>query len=155
VPADVKVRAGGPADAAFVLDLGTRTLPASVSSLRPAPLELVRRSYERLVGFASEQSHVIVVAESAVERLGFALAVDDLPDEVTGLPQSFVAYMAVEPHARRRGIGRALLGAIEAAARERGVGHVALMVTEDNMAARQMYAQAGYLTERRLLCKAL
>jgi hypothetical protein len=32
---------------------------------------------------------------------------------------------------------------------------MALMVTEDNLAARELYAQAGYATERRLLCKAL
>jgi hypothetical protein len=29
------------------------------------------------------------------------------------------------------------------------------MVTEDNVAARELYAQAGYTTERRLLCKQL
>jgi hypothetical protein len=29
------------------------------------------------------------------------------------------------------------------------------MVTEDNAAARELYAQAGYATERRLLCKRL
>jgi hypothetical protein len=32
---------------------------------------------------------------------------------------------------------------------------MALMVTEDNGAARELYAQAGYVTERRLLCKPL
>jgi len=30
-----------------------------------------------------------------------------------------------------------------------------LMVTEDNAAARAVYERAGYLTERRLLCKPL
>jgi ribosomal protein S18 acetylase RimI-like enzyme len=155
VPDDVALRPGTTDDTAFILDLGARTLAASVSPHRPAPIALVRHSYERLVAFARDQSHFLVIAESALERVGFALAVDALPDEVTGLPQSFVAYMAVEPHARRRGIGRALLGAVEEAARRSGVPHVALMVTEDNVSARQLYAQAGYVTERRLLCKAL
>ncbi len=152
---DVTIREGTSADFGFVRDLGDRTVADSISELRPAPATLPRDSYERLVAFAREQSHVLLVAESAMERLGFALVLDGLPDEVTGLPQGFVAYMAVEPHARRRGIGRALLDAVEVASRERGLSHVSLMVTEDNLAARQLYAQAGYSTERRLLCKAV
>jgi ribosomal protein S18 acetylase RimI-like enzyme len=79
----------------------------------------------------------------------------DLPDEVTGSEQGFVAYMAVEPDARRHGVGKALLTAAEDAARARGLPFVSLMVTESNASARELYAQAGYVTERRLLCKAL
>ena len=149
------MRPGTAADADFIVDLGSRTLAANLSEMRPAPDALLRRSYERLVAFVDEQPHLVFVAESPLERLGFVLAFDALPDEVTGLPQGFVAYMAVEPHARRRGVGRALLTAVEDESRRRGLPHVALMVTEDNAPARQMYAQAGYVTERRLLCKAL
>jgi GNAT superfamily N-acetyltransferase len=152
---EVSLRPGTAGDTPFILDLGARTLAASVSPYRPAPDALLQQSYDRLIAFAGGQSNITIIAESALERVGFVLAFDALPDEVTGLPQGFVAYMAVEPHARRRGIGHALLTAIEDAARERGLPHVALMVTEDNMPARQMYAQAGYVTERRLLCKAL
>lgn len=113
-------------------------------------------SYDALVGFVTERSHVLLVAESErAEPLGFLLMLDDLPDEVTGLPQAFVAYMAVEPAARRRGIAARLLSAGEDAARERGLPYLALMVTEDNLAAREFYAGAGYATERRLLCKRL
>ena len=137
-----------------MLDLGRRTIGDSVSSVRPAPLELVQMSYDRLIEFTATQSHVLLVAESALEQYGFVLLLVDLPDEVTGIPQAFVAYMAVEPHARRRGVGRALLQAAERATRARGLPALALMVTEDNVAARALYAQAGYATERRLLCKA-
>jgi ribosomal protein S18 acetylase RimI-like enzyme len=149
------IREGTEADMAFVLDLGARTVADSVSALRPAPDDFARISYERLVAFAREQSCVVLVAESKLERLGFVLLLDGLPDEVTGLPQAFIAYMAVEPHARRRGVARALLQRAEQVARRRGLPHLALMVTEDNLAARQLYAQAGYSTERRLLSKAL
>jgi ribosomal protein S18 acetylase RimI-like enzyme len=152
---DLTVRFGTKSDEDFVFDLGLRTVADSVSEIRSAPPEMARLSYERLVAFAREQSHVILIAETTLERLGFAIMLDAMPDEVTGLSQGFVAYMAVEPHARRRGVGRALLAAVEEAARERGLPHVALMVTEENAPARQLYAQAGYVTERRLLCKAL
>ncbi|HMD02667.1 MAG TPA: GNAT family N-acetyltransferase [Candidatus Baltobacteraceae bacterium] len=112
-------------------------------------------SYARLVDFAFDQSHALFVAVAGLERLGFLLMLDSLPDEVTGLPQAFVAFMAVEPGARRRGIGAGLLKAAEDAARERGLGFVSLLVTEDNAPARELYAQAGYVTERRMLCKPL
>ena len=103
-----------------------------------------------------DRSHVLLIAQDDVDGpLGFLLMLDDLPDEVTGLLQGFVAYMAVEPDARRRGVGARLLAAAEDAARVRGLPFMALMVTEDNDAARELYAQAGYATERRLLCKPL
>jgi ribosomal protein S18 acetylase RimI-like enzyme len=149
------IRHGSPDDRGFLLDLGMRTVTDSLSECRPAPLVLAQTSYERMLDFTDGQSHLVLIAESSLERLGFLLLLDDLPDEVTSIPQAFVAYMAVEPHARRRGVGRALLAAAEASARERGLPFLALMVTEDNLAARALYAQAGYATERRLVCKAL
>jgi ribosomal protein S18 acetylase RimI-like enzyme len=113
-------------------------------------------SYERLIDFAFEQSYVLLIAESALEGpLGFVLLLDHLPDEVTGVPQGFIAYMAVEPHARRHGIAARLLASAEEVTRRRGLPFLALMVTEENDAARELYAQAGFTTERRLLCKQL
>jgi ribosomal protein S18 acetylase RimI-like enzyme len=139
-----------------VLDLGRRTIGDSVSSLRSAAPFAVEASYERLVDFALEQSYVLVIAEDVVAGpLGFILLLDRLPDEVTGVPQGFIAYMAVEPDARRHGIAARLLAAAEDAARRSGLAHLALMVTEENEAARELYAQAGFTTERRLLCKPL
>lgn len=99
---------------------------------------------------------MLLIAETDLDGpLGFLLMLDDIPDEVTGLPQAFIAYMAVEPQTRRRGIAAQLLRAAEDAARVRGLPNLALMVTEDNLAARELYAQAGFATERRLLCKRL
>jgi ribosomal protein S18 acetylase RimI-like enzyme len=153
---DVTLRPGAARDRAFVLDLGRRTAADSVSALRTAPLAFVEASYERLVDYAFERSHVLLIAESALDGpVGFVLMVDDVPDEVTALAQGFVAYMAVEPDARRLGIAARLLEAAEEAARRRALPVMALMVTEENAAARELYAQAGYTTERRLLCKPL
>lgn len=154
--AQIALRRGGRADRAFVLDLGRRTAPDSMSAARVATVPAIEASFERLVAFAFEGSFVLLVAESEFDGpLGFCLMLDTLPDEVSGMAQGFIAYMAVEPDARRQGVARSLLQAAEAAARERGLPHVALMVTENNVAARELYAQAGYATERRLLCKTL
>jgi ribosomal protein S18 acetylase RimI-like enzyme len=152
----IALRHGGSQDRAFVLDLGKRTIGDSISSLRRVPASMVEVSYERLIDFAFEQSYVLLIAESALEGpLGFVLLLDHLPDEVTGVPQAFIAYMAVEPHARRHGIAARLLASAEEVTRLRGLPFLALMVTEENEAARELYAQAGFNTERRLLCKPL
>ncbi len=143
------------ADRAFVEDLGRRSAPSSVSSLRPALPQTVAASYERLLETVAAQPHLVLVAECDGRRAGFALLLNDLPDDVTGMPQAFLAYMAVEPSLRRRGIGAALLRAAEDEAKRRGLPYMAFMVTDENAAARALYEGAGYVSERRLLCKAL
>lgn len=148
-------RAADDADRAFVGDLGRRSTASSISSLRPAPFPAVAAAFERLLETVEAQSHVTLVAECDGRRAGFALLLDDLPDDVTGLPQAFLAYMAVEPALQRRGIGDALLRAAEDEAKRRGLPYMAFMVTEENAAATALYERAGYVTERRLLCKAL
>jgi ribosomal protein S18 acetylase RimI-like enzyme len=78
-----------------------------------------------------------------------------MPDEVSGAPQAFIAYMAVDLDARRQGVAGMLLARAEEIAKEQGLPALALMVTEGNEAARELYAQAGFVTERRLLVKTL
>ena len=151
----IAVRRGGDADRSFVLDLGKRVAMDSVPSSRWATPGLVELAYERLVDFVVGQSHEILVAGDGSADLGFLLLLDSLPDEVTLGPQAFVAYMAVEPEARRRGIGTALLLEAERIARERGLLILAMMVTEENHPARALYDRAGFQTERRLMSKAL
>jgi ribosomal protein S18 acetylase RimI-like enzyme len=153
---EITLRAGSARDREFVLDLGRRTAIDSVSALRTPPRAVLEYSYEQMVTFAFDRSYVLVIAETDLEGpVGFLLMLDELPDEVTGMAQGFIAYMAVEPEARRHGVATKLLAAAEDAARRRGLPHVALMVTEDNAPAREFYAQAGFVTERRLLCKQL
>lgn len=128
---------------------------SSVGTMRPAAEPLVLASFERLCEIVEHQSHLTLIAERDGRRAGFLLLLDELPDEVTSIDQGFVAYMAVEPEHRRAGIGAALLAEAEREAKRRGLPYMALMVTEENAAARALYARAGYETERRLLSKAL
>ena len=151
----ITVRQGRLDDRAFVEDLGKRTILDSVAAFRFVNEPLAALSYERLLRFSYDQSHVLLIAEHGGRRAGFVLLLDTLPDEVTMLPQGFVAYMAVEPDLRRLGVAAGLLEAAEDEARRRGLPYMGLMVTEDNAAARALYDRAGYLTERRLLCKRL
>lgn len=152
---DFIIREGGIEDRAFLEDLGKRTMGDSVARFRYYNQSMIEASYDGLLDFVFRQSHVIYVAERSGTRLGFIIMMDTMPDEVTRMPQGFIAYMAVEPSERRYGIGNGLLAAAEDEARRRGLPYMGLMVTEDNAAARALYEDAGYLTERRLLCKPL
>jgi ribosomal protein S18 acetylase RimI-like enzyme len=149
------VRDGTADDGAYVRDLGRRTVMDSVAAFRQAPQRQVFVALDRLLETIETQSHQTLIAESEGKRVGFLLFLDELPDEVTALPQGFIAYMAVEPEKRARGVGSLLLGAAEDAARQRGLPYMSLMVTEDNAPARKLYERRGYRTERRLMSKAL
>jgi len=151
----IAIRRGSVRDRAFVLDLGKRVAPTSVSSLRIALPPLVEGAYERLVEYVLAREHDVIVAEVDGAPAGFTLLIYDLPDEITLTEQAFIAYMAVEPLQQRRGIARALLASLEELARKRGLPYLSLMVTEENEAARELYSGAGFETERRMMTKAL
>lgn len=151
----IVIREGRSEDRPFVEELGKRTMGDSVAHFRYVNDAMLEASYEGLLDFVFRQSHVLLIAEDAGKRAGFILLLDSMPDEVTRMPQAFIAYMAVEPSVQRRGIGSRLLAAAEDQARRRGLPYMGLMVTEDNAAARELYERAGFLTERRLLCKPL
>ena len=159
VTVQVRRKAASGPDAAsdrdFVQALGRRTVMSSVGSLRRPTKPAARAAFERLCDIVADQSHVTFIAHEKAERVGFLLLLDELPDEVTLLDQGFIAYMAVEPNWQGTGVGGALLTAAEDEARRRGLPFMALMVTEENEAARRLYEHAGYRTERRLLCKPL
>lgn len=56
-----------------------------------------------------------------------------------------ILTLAVHPWARRQGLGRALLAAAEQAAATAGAGTMFLEVASGNVAARGLYAAAGYV----------
>lgn len=151
----VAVRPQRDADRAFVQDLARRTARVSLPAHRSAADAVLDLAVAQLLDSLDGREHSAFVAESQGRRAGFLLLLEDLPDEMTMMPQAFVAYMAVEPEFRRRGVGRALLAAGEEEARRRGLPFVTLMVSEENAPARELYERCGYVTERRLLCKPL
>ena len=52
--------------------------------------------------------------------------------------------LQVKPISHREGIGKFILSVIEEMAREEGFQKVGIHTTEDNIAARALYASAGY-----------
>lgn len=153
--APVAVRSGDAGDREFVRDLGRRSAASSLSAVRGGREADVALALERLVTFVYEREHVALIGELGGRRVGFLLLVFDIPDEVTLTEQAFIAYAAVEPEARRNGVGRALVDEAERRARAAGRRYLSLMVTEDNAAARALYDGSAFVTERRLMTKAL
>jgi GNAT superfamily N-acetyltransferase len=89
--------------------------------------------------------------------LAWASDEDDAPPQPVGLLNAFVGFstfaaapllnvhdIAVVPHARGAGIGRALLRAAEAHALALGCCKLTLEVLEGNLAAQALYADEGY-----------
>jgi ribosomal protein S18 acetylase RimI-like enzyme len=152
----IVVRRGLPGDHAYIEALGTDTAEAGVSAARPVSGDVAALAFRRLLAFCEQRPQtVVLIAESESVPVGFLILIVDIPDDVTQMPQAFVAYMAVEPIARRRGAGRLLLSEAEREARKLGLPHLSLMVTAGNAPARALYDAVGFVEERAILTKPL
>ena len=88
-----------------------------------------------------------------------SILVATVAGEVVGMGALFVhadgdgeiKRMRVDPGHQGGGIGTALLERLEAAAGERGVTRLFLDTTEQQSAARHLYASSGYVEEARYL----
>lgn len=63
--------------------------------------------------------------------------------------EAYLEELAVAPHHRRRGVGRALVEACAREATERGRERLTLWVAEDNAGARALYETSGFIERRR------
>ena len=59
--------------------------------------------------------------------------------------RGWVYYLAVAPHAQRRGLGRTLMTACERWVRDRDIPKIQLMVRHTNAAAVDFYTALGYI----------
>lgn len=65
-------------------------------------------------------------------------------EAVRGPAEAEIRALAVAPHARRRGIGRALLTAVTERAVAAGVRHLVLLTEPEMLAAQRLYTGAGF-----------
>lgn len=80
---------------------------------------------------------VIVATDPADVPIGFGIM-------IAAADEAEIANVAVAPHARRRGIGAALVDHLLAAAELSGAAAIYLDVRESNAAARSLYGAKGF-----------
>ena len=91
--------------------------------------------------FLGEPGSHLLVAYVGGEPAGFASGIEVThPDKGT---EMFLIELAVDEAHRRRGHGRALIGALAELARERGCTGMFVLVDDDNEAGRAVYRSAG------------
>ena len=98
---------------------------------------------DRLVLVAREAGTVIGFAEASIRR-----------DHVNGCetsPVAFIEGLYVKPEHRRRGIARALIGAIESWAREQGLKELASDALLDNLRSHAMHQALGLSETERVV----
>jgi GNAT superfamily N-acetyltransferase len=136
-------------------------LPASIRPAVPSDVPLILAlikelaEYERLLDdvtatpellnkalFGARPVAEALVAEDAGEALGFALFFHNF-STFLGRPGIYLEDLYVRPHARRRGIGRALLARLAQLARERECGRLEWSVLDWNEPAIRFYRKIG------------
>ena len=133
---ETQIRVASAADApivgrllyAFNVEFGEKTPEAEVLAQRAAPL------------IESGEVTVLVVGEGPD---GFA-ELRFRPSLYTGALDAYLEELYVVPKRRGHGLGRALLEAAMEHAKERGAAHIDLNTSETDLAARALYARAGF-----------
>ena len=107
-----------------------------LASQSPEAAQWSEQHYDALA--AGEASRLAFVAEEHAETLGFLVA-----HEIAG--EFELENIAVAGHARRRGVGRALLAELVKTAVRQGVRAIHLEVRGQNRAARALYERLGFV----------
>ena len=129
---EITFRPAGPADAPAIAALFTdEGYPAGPSDI-----------VARLERFADASSRVIV-AEHEAAILGF-IAVHALPRFEHDDAILRILALVVDPGARERGVGRALIGEAERVGRELGAAFVEITAGHHRPEARHLYESLGY-----------
>jgi ribosomal protein S18 acetylase RimI-like enzyme len=136
-------------DAATAPAADTRIRPARPDDLRqwlPLHHDLFPGSYlsdDEIAAATSDGSRLVLTAWLDGRPAGYLVAKDDAT-----MGELYVDYLGVDPVARGRGLGRALLLHSMRWAEGRGRRHAALTVRQDRAEALSLYLQCGYRQER-------
>jgi ribosomal protein S18 acetylase RimI-like enzyme len=140
----MRIREIEPHEWALIRELRLRALADSPDAFARTLAEALGENdayWVKLAGSATQpDGQVRLVAEMDGRPVGLAFGLFDKERATTG----HVAGMWVDPEARGRGAGRALLDATIAWARSRGLDRVELWVTKGNGAAVRLYERAGF-----------
>lgn len=108
--------------------------------------EWLRQPRERKVPSGWERIDLVAVEESGA-ICGYAVVNFGITDAITGQPEGYVSELHVWPEYRSRGVAGGLLEMAEAYAGQRAVPYLTLQVPATNLAAIQLYRNAGFREE--------
>ena len=142
----MKVRHLEPGEAALFKTLRLRALADAPYAFAHAHAEIAAKPdtyWEELTrSVTGPGRHVMLLAEDDGAAVGMAFGVLPRTDDRPDVPH--LGGMWVEPAARGRGIGRALVEGVVQWAREQGFHVIALWVTEGNEPAIGLYTRLGF-----------
>ncbi|HVR45020.1 MAG TPA: GNAT family N-acetyltransferase [Candidatus Binatia bacterium] len=146
------IRAVGPADEAAWALLRSRLWRSADAA------ELVAEARAFLDGTTMPTIAAVFIAEEEATAVGFLeLAVRSFSDGCDSMPVPHVEGWYVEPFARGKGVGRALMESAESWARERGFTELASDTEPWNERSIAAHARCGFRETERLVkfCKTL
>jgi ribosomal-protein-alanine N-acetyltransferase len=127
------------------------TPPARIAVRRAREADLDHISLIERASFSDPWSRRSFASLLGDRRIFFGLGIGSRGAPVGYVVAAFaadeaeIANLAVDPMARRHGVGAALLDAAIAEARSRGVTAVYLEVRDSNAGARELYASRGFV----------
>ena len=114
----------------------------------PLPQEPATRAFHKLI--AEPQWGGIWMAAEATSPVGYIVLTFSFSMEYGGV-RGFVDDLYVQPQARGRGIGAALLSTVRSVCVLRGVRNLQVEIGSENGTARRLYQRAGYVERGHLL----
>jgi GNAT superfamily N-acetyltransferase len=147
----VRVRPAEPTDVPALVALA-RSYDLARGSLSGRPLQdtSVEHLTERLRDIVHSaragdgRTLLVAVEESSEEVVGLVVARPDHIGAIDLTPALHVTHMLVAPKHRRRGVGRALLGAVVGIAEDYGCWHVIATVGSGSREANRYLARLGF-----------
>jgi GNAT superfamily N-acetyltransferase len=114
---------------------------SSVGFLPPLAIETAEEYWLEALNEVEQGKRILLVASEAGDVAGAAQLA--LATKQNGLHRAEVQKLVVHTRFRRRGVARALMGAVEEAARAAG-RTLLVLDTEQGSAAEQLYVKCGY-----------
>jgi aminoglycoside 6'-N-acetyltransferase I len=118
-----------------------------------AAAELAREARDFAQGMPLPNVSAVFIAQDGPDAaIGFLeLALRSFSDGCESMPVPHVEGWYVEPHARGKGVGRALMRAAEAWSTQRGFKELASDTELDNTASLQVHQRCGFQEVERLI----
>jgi GNAT superfamily N-acetyltransferase len=146
----IRVRTAGTEDLDTVLRFAAMVpeIPAARRLLGrpPAPQAVTashRERYRRLL--ADPERHVLLAEEDNGEPLGMAVVATDRTGHLLDIPAVRVTHLVVDRRHRRKGAGRAIVGAAVAFAERQDVEHVMVGVSPTSREGNRFLARLGFM----------